>query len=165
MADKSHNFVLHGHSNCHASVMRLARPRGCRAIVLLEVIFSITLMVAAAAVILDSLNACTRLVGRTRTKARAADLAVTYLSRIQKGYLDAEDDGPNECEEDEDWTWQIVSSPVDDASDQGTMKRVEVIIANGSEGYTCRLVHLMPAEVPAGPVAGGAEPPGAGGEP
>jgi len=128
-------------------------------VVLLEVIFAVTLFVAAGAVILGGLNACIRTARDLRLEARGTDLAVTLLSEIQMGLIPAEDDGPTEYEAQEDeslagWTWQIVTSPfIEESSLEGAaLKRVEIVIANAEQNFICRLVQLMPEEDLAEPV-------------
>ena len=115
--------------------------------VLLEVIFALSLFAAAAAVIAGSFSACARSVGRLRIQAVADNLAVTLLSEMQLGFVPPVDDGPNDYPVPyEDWSWEIVTSDVDDLIDaEGpVMMRIEIIIRYAGGGYTRRLRYLVP---------------------
>ncbi len=116
--------------------------------VLLEVILAMSIFFAAAAVIVSGMTACVRSARSLKTEARAANLAVTLLSEIQMGLVPADDDGPNEYDDDEDmqgWTWQIVTSDIQETVDIGSLKQVEIIITSPDGKYVYRLVQLMPA--------------------
>jgi hypothetical protein len=113
--------------------------------VLLEIVFSLTLFVAAGATVIGGLNWSNRSVGAMRVGAHAADLAVSVLSRIQAGEIELKDDGPNPAEyPHEDWTWQVVTSEVDVLEGMPEMVEVQVIVTNAEKPFTYRLVQRMP---------------------
>jgi len=121
-----------------------------RGAVLLEVVLALTLFVMSAAVIGGSVNMSLSALRSVRIQAQAADLAVTKLSEIQMGLRNVADDGPNQYTPDErldDWTWQIVTTPVDSTGvlDSTPPKRVEIVIRNARNNYTYRLVQVMPS--------------------
>jgi type II secretion system protein I len=119
-----------------------------RAAILLEVIFALALLSAAAATILGSLDASVRTARRLRIAAVAEDLVVTLLSEIQLGLVPAQDDGPIEYEEPyEGWTWEVVTSDLEDVIEapESDLKRVEVVVVHVSTGLTRRLGCLLPA--------------------
>ena len=114
---------------------------------LLEVIFALSLFAAAAAVIAGSFSACARSVGRLRIQAVADNLAVTLLSEMQLGFVPPVDDGPTDYPEPyKDWSWEIVTSDVDDVIDaEGpVMMRIEIIIRHAGGECTRRLRYLVP---------------------
>jgi type II secretory pathway pseudopilin PulG len=116
---------------------------------LLEVVLSVAIFVTVAAVGLMSLSACVRAVSRLKLEAQASDLAVTILSEVQMGVLDAVDFGPEPFDPPADeWTWQIAVVDQEIARDIAPMVQVEVIISNPSRGYVYRLAHLLPAAAP-----------------
>jgi hypothetical protein len=116
------------------------------------VVLSVAIFVAVAAVGLMSLSACVRAVGRLQLEAEAADLAVTVLSEVQMGVLEATDTGPESFDPpQDDWTWQIVIQELDVARDVAPMRRVEVVIAHPGRGFVYRLAGLLPTET--GPLA------------
>ena len=127
-------------------------PRAQRgAVVLLEVVIAMALFFGAAVVVLVGLHSSVVAAGRLRLEARAADLAVTLLSELQMGQLAVEDAGPDayEAEALADWTWEVVTSDVEDAwelEDMLPMKRVEVIVACPRKGFTYHLAHFFPPE-------------------
>jgi len=119
-------------------------------VVLLEVILAIALFMSAAGVLGAALHAGMRAGREIRVASQAEDLAVTKLSEIQMGLLDAADAGPNAYEDDgrlADWTWQIVTTAADNTVITPGLneKRVEIIIRNAPANYTYRLTTLLPA--------------------
>jgi hypothetical protein len=132
-----------------SSTLGIRRARVRPGAVLLEVIFSLLLFVVAAVAVVGGLNACIQASGEVRLAAQAADLAVTKVSEIQMGLVPAVDTEPTPFEEEglTDWTWQIVTEPVENnVLELPSMLRVHVIVANGSRNYSYRLTHLMPQE-------------------
>ena len=80
-----------------------------------------------------------------RIVATAEDLAVTTLSEVQMGLLDAAETDPEYFEEPyEEYTWQIVTSPMDEVITEADMTRVEVLIVHEPTGREYRLTHLVP---------------------
>jgi len=137
-----------------------ARPG--RAVALLEVVLALALFFGIAVPLLGGLSACVSAVRQSRLDARAADLAVTLLSEMQIGLVPVVDGGPTPFEEpDQDWTWQVVTAPVDVVVEGASLVRVEVVVRRPDDGYAYRLYHMLPgaddtalADVP----EGGAEP-------
>ncbi|MFP4355732.1 MAG: hypothetical protein ACLFUJ_11475 [Phycisphaerae bacterium] len=118
--------------------------------VLLEVIFAITLLAAAGAVVYSSLSFSARSVRQLRLGAQAADLANSVLAELQMGTLELINDGPVEADGPHwDWTWQtIVDEQPGRDETEPDMLRVEVVVYNDFEDYSFRLVQWMvpPAE-------------------
>ena len=116
-------------------------------VVLLEVIFALSLFAAAAAVISSSFSACASSAGRLRLQAVADDLAVTLLSEMQLGLVEPVDDGPYDFEDPyEDWSWEIVTSSMNDVIDIDgpVMMRVEIVIRHSGGECVRRLTTLVP---------------------
>jgi len=130
------------------------RPARAPGAVLLEVVLALALFVMAAAIVLGGVGRSVDAAIRLQRQARAADLAVTLLSRIQMGQVDPVSDGPNAYadqpnddweEELEDWTWQVVATePAGLDPDAPPLKTVEVIITHVPTGYNYRLAGLRP---------------------
>jgi len=130
---------------------RTPPPATRQGAVLLEVVLALVLFFAAMGVILAGLHRSILACDRLRLEARAGDLAVTLLSEVQMGLVPPTDAGPEAYTEEDlsDWTWQIITTPVSDtlAPTEGPeFRQVEIVIANPLQGYTCRLVQLMPEE-------------------
>ena len=88
---------------------------------------------------MGSLTSSVRAVDRLRLEAQAADLAVTTLSEIEMGILDATDAGPEAFEAAglAGWTRQVIVTRLD-AAGGPPMRRVEAVIANAERGYVRR---------------------------
>ncbi len=123
-------------------------PASRRGGILLEVVLAMVLFFSAGAVILAGLGSAVRGMEQLRLDAQAADLAVTLLSRLQIGNLELTDAGPTEFEpiegpeqELEGWTWQVITTEMQDTIDAGapTGKLVQVIVKNEQKGYSYRL--------------------------
>jgi type II secretory pathway pseudopilin PulG len=125
---------------------RRRQGRHARAVVLLEVLLSLTLFAGAAAVVLSGLQASIRSAGDVRLEAQAADLAVTLLSEVQMGQVAAADAGPEKYTDPSlvDWSWQIITSVPDGEDSQTGLKRAEIVISNDRGNYRFRLAHLLP---------------------
>lgn len=124
-------------------------------IILLEVILSLALFVAAATVAFGALNWSARACGQMRLEAQGADLAVSVLSEIQMGLLPVADSPAKNFQAPmQDWTWQIVTATVEDESIGPQAKRVEITVNNTQQNYTCRLVELMCEDAATAPAAG-----------
>ena len=79
-----------------------------RGAVLLEVILAVVLFAATAGVLASGLQWSVRMVSDMRLEGQAADLAVTVLSLIQIGQIDAVTSGPNAFDwPDDAWTWEV----------------------------------------------------------
>lgn len=133
----------------NGSMSARRRPGGA---VLLEVVLALGIFFMGAAVVAGSLNISITATQRIKLQAQAADLAVTKLSEIQMGLLSVADDGPNAYSEDEnlpDWTWQVVTTPMDEQMvvvAGPVLKRVEIIIRNANMSYVYRLTHVLPSQ-------------------
>jgi len=120
-------------------------PRRRSGVALLEVVLGLALFFGVAMAILAGLSACVRSAHDMRLEAQAADLAITLLSEIQLGAVEIADIGPMAYEDEtlEDWTWQIVVTPVVGNLTELDLTRVEIAIHNTPNGYTHRLYHLL----------------------
>ncbi len=115
-------------------------------VALLEVIFALTLFVTSAAVILSGVSSSINAIIRMQAEAQGADLTVTVLSEIQMGLIEPKDDGPNEFDPPvDDWTWEIVTSELQDIIEGPEMTRIEIVIASESLRHTSRLTYLLPS--------------------
>ena len=114
-------------------------------VALLEVVLALSLFFGVAMVILAGLSACVRSARDIRLEAQAADLAVTLLSEIQLGAVEIEDAGPMAYEDEalEDWSWQLVVTPVVTTLAELDVTRIEIVITNTPHDYTHRLYHLL----------------------
>lgn len=102
---------------------------------------------AMAGVLFLGVDSSVRTARRMRLDAQAADLGVTLLSEIQMGLVDPADAGPEAYEEPlEDWTWEIVTSPLEEMPPDEEVEQVEIIISHASGRCTYRLVQLMAVE-------------------
>ena len=138
------------------------RRGSARAVVLLEVVLSLSLFFGAAMVILSGLNSALRTAQRVQVEAEAADLAVSMLSEIQMGLVPPKDDGPNPYEGEylRDWTWEIVTETYDEPNPELPLPeflRVEVVIRNEATGYVYRISELMTEELLSQPPEEGQE--------
>ena len=128
------------------STMRVGTSAGRRAgTALLEVVLGLALFFAVAVAILAGLSACVRSARDMRLQARAADLAITLLSEMQLGAVEIEDAGPMAYEDEalEDWSWEVVVTPVIGNLTELELTRVEIVIYNTPYDYTHRLYHLL----------------------
>lgn len=124
--------------------MRRDRPTTRRAAALLEIIFAISLLAAAAGTILSAFDASIDSLARLRLTGQASDLAVTLLSQVQMGDLPAADDGPNQYEEPlEDWSWEIVAEDLPEPIEGAVMKKVRIIVTNTVQDYAYELAYLV----------------------
>ena len=116
----------------------------CAGVALLEVILALALFVAAATVILSSLSSSVHAVNEITLSAQADDLAATVLTQIEIGQIALNDAGPTPFDDpSSDWTWQIITSAIDDTTQTLPLKRVEVVIVQPASSYTRRLVELI----------------------
>jgi len=114
-------------------------------VALLEVVLALALFFGVSVAILAGLSACVRSARDVRLEAEAADLAITLLSEMQLGAVEIEDAGPVAYEDEtlQDWTWQVVVTPVVGNLTDLELTRVEIIIRNTPNDYTHRLYHLL----------------------
>lgn len=106
-----------------------------------------TLFFAAASIVLTGTNRSIRAVFRLRRDIQATDLAVTLLSEIQMGLVEPADAGPEGYDEPlENWTWEIVTTVLEDQPVEEDVMQVEIIITHSSTGYQRRLVHWLPTD-------------------
>jgi hypothetical protein len=116
-------------------------------VALLEVVLALAVFFGVAVAILGGLSVCMRSATQVREEAQAADLAVTVLSEVQMGMLDAIDAGPTPFEDPfADWTWQTAAVPVEAAVAGLEMTRIEIVVRNTLDGYQYRLYELTPVE-------------------
>ena len=126
-----------------------------RAAVLLEVIFALVLFFSAAGVVVGTLHSSVGALSRMRVSARAADLAVTLLSKLQLAEGPLQDQGPEPYEDEalKDWSFQVVTSDVDNVNLDAPVTRVVVVITHTITGYTHRLVQFFAGEDEPAPAA------------
>ena len=132
-----------------------SRCRHSGGAILLEVILALTLFFLTAGVVTGSLYTSIRAARTIKLSAQAEDLAVTKQSELKAGILPVVDAGPEPFAQEGDlaqWTWQVVTAPVDQVTIlQGPqLKRVEIIIHNVPANYTCRLSEIMSSAVDEG---------------
>ncbi|MCX5677229.1 MAG: hypothetical protein NTX87_19765, partial [Planctomycetota bacterium] len=124
-------------------VRRPAAPK--RAVALLEVVLALALFFGVAVAILGGLSVCMRSVTQVREDAYAADLAVTVLSEVQMGVLEAADAGPTPFEDPfADWTWQTAVATLETTVPGLEMTQIEITVKNMLDGYSYRLHELLP---------------------
>ena len=121
--------------------------------VLLEVVVALALFFGAAVVMVVGMQGSIVAAQNLKIEARAANLTITLLSKLQTGDLPLEDAGPTEYENENlaNWTWEIVTEEiVDDIIDAEIteelpeLKRVTIIVTYVPLGREFRLVRLMP---------------------
>jgi hypothetical protein len=124
------------------SQRRTSRRAGA---VLLEVVLALVLFVGAAAVLTSGLSSSLDSVERLRLNTHAADLAVTVLSELQMGVKSMALSSAQRFEAPlEEWTWEVLSSPVQADSDSTSdFKRIEVIIRHEDPPVTYRLGQVL----------------------
>ena len=129
--------------NTHLHPWRARRPH-CGS-VLLEVVLALTLFAAAAVIIGTGLNASVNSAERLRQQAHAADLAITVMSELQMGVRSPAQPGPEAFPAPfTNWTWEVVSTPLDAAPDAGSFATVEVIIRHTESELVHRLGQILP---------------------
>jgi hypothetical protein len=133
---------------------RLYVPASSSGIILLEVILSLALFVSAAGVAIGAFNWSAQACGQMRLEAKAADLAVSVLSEIQMGLLPVGDSPAKNFQEPmQNWTWQVVTTTLQDDTMGPQSKQVEIIVNNTQENYTYHLVEVMPEDSTTAPPA------------
>jgi type II secretory pathway pseudopilin PulG len=116
-------------------------------VALLEVVLALAVFFGVAVTILGGLSVCMRSATQVREEAQAADLAVTVLSEVQMGMLEAVDAGPTPFEDPfADWTWQTVAVPVEATVPGMEMTQIQIIVKNTIDGYMYRIYELLPIE-------------------
>jgi type II secretory pathway pseudopilin PulG len=133
---------------------------GRRGIALLEVVLAVTIFVGLAVAILSGLGLSIRSAGTLRQQAQATDLAVTVLSEIQLGTIQAADGSPTAFDPPfADWTWQTVLGTAELTEIGVTdVQPIQIVIKNTATGYAYRMYELVPvATTPSSetPVSGG----------
>ena len=115
-----------------------------RGAILLEVIFSLTLFAAMAAVVIGGLNSCIQTANDLRIKAQAVDMAVTLLSEIQMGLVPPTNDGPTDYPPpDDEWCWQITTATMDPVPQAPAQTQVTITVTNKAEAYSYSLVYVV----------------------
>ena len=111
---------------------------------LLEVVLSLLLFVAAVAVVSSALNASMETMQRQRFSMHAANLAATMHAEIDMGLRGTDAGGPEPFEKPfEGWTWQIAQRmPGEAGSEGGGLASVEVIVRNTNSPAVYRLAQL-----------------------
>jgi len=129
---------------------KASRQRG---IALLEVVLALAIFVGVAMAVCGGLSVSVRSARFVREEAQATDLAVTILSEIQMGLVQAADAGPTPFEAPyADWTWQtVLALGLPTGQEAADMPQVEVLVRNTPSGYAYHLYQLMPAGATATP--------------
>lgn len=96
--------------------LQIVRTRHARAVVLLEVVLALTLLVGTVATVGAAMNSCSEAAVRLRIRTRAADMAVTLLSEVQLGLIDAVTTVEKTYDDEAlaDWVWCIDTEEVED---------------------------------------------------
>lgn len=122
------------------------RPRQ-PGIALLEVVLALSLFVVGSGILSLSLRSVMQTNWRMDLQAQAANLATTRMSEIQMNPFGLAEEGPTPYEEPlEDWTWQVLASPLEEAPE---MRRVEVIVTHAPSGIAERQVQWLAIPEPA----------------
>jgi hypothetical protein len=126
---------------------RFQIARAGRGVALLEVVLALALFFGVAVTILGGMSVCMRSVTQVREDAYAQDLAITVLSEVQMGVLDAVDAGPTPFEDPfADWTWQTAVATVETTVPGLEMTQIEITVRNTLDGYSFRLFELLPPD-------------------
>lgn len=142
-----------------------ARPSGA---ILLEVVFALALLAAAAGVILGSMSASIHAAERVRSEATLADVSVTLSSLVQMGLVPM-DDAEGQAFEDpklEGWTYTIKTTAIDTGVTAGDgapteLKHVTLTVTapnNGGSLLTASLMRVPTTglnSLTSGPIGGG----------
>jgi len=149
----SQRMHLVSRSQAAGIAFRPSEAHGERGAVLLEVVLALVLFVAAATVLTSGLSSSLDSLDRLRLNTHAADLGVSVMSELQLGIKSVGLSGPQKFEAPlEDWTWEVVSSPMQaDADDSNPFKKIEVIIRHEDPPVVYRLgqvVRIDPAVAP-----------------
>jgi type II secretory pathway pseudopilin PulG len=135
-------------------------PQGA---ILLEVVFALALLAAAAGVILGGMTSSIHAAERVRSEADVADVSVTLASRIQMGLVPMEDAQDQAFDDPrfDGWTFSIKATPID-AVTGSDLKHVEVTVTSPDKKVTMRTATLMHAATTGGLNTISAEPIGGG---
>ena len=146
-----------------------AQPAGA---ILLEVVFSLALLAAAAGVILGSMSSSIHAAERVRAEATLADVLVTVKSHIQMGLIPMDDVEAQAFDDPklEGWTYTVKAAAVESSIDTGgaaaesvpaELKHVEVTVFAPNNGGLMRSATLMRVpttglnSITTGPIGGG----------
>ena len=117
-------------------------------VVLLEVVISLSIFFIAAAIVFAGMSSSLKAVGTLRSRMHATDLAVTKISELKMGLIEALSFGPepfdSENERLKDWEYQIEASPAEATSDSAPMTRVTVTIIQTQLDQEYPLTTLLP---------------------
>jgi hypothetical protein len=123
-------------------IFRNANARNEAGAVLLEVVLSLLLFVAAVAVVSSALNASMNSVERQRLAMHAANLAATVHAEIDLGIRTTESPGPEAFEAPfENWTCEIAQGNLaeTESAESNALTRIEVVIRNTNSPNVFRL--------------------------
>lgn len=118
--------------------------RNCEGAILLEVVLSLLLFVAAVAVVSSALNASMDSIQRQRASMHAANLAATVHAELDLGIRGAESVGPEPFTNSfEGWTWQMAPVATEGETGEASgLTSVEVIIRSTNSPAVYRLAQL-----------------------
>ncbi len=82
---------------------------------------------------------------RVVLQAKAIDLAVTRLSELEMAGGTAQNEGPTPYDDpDQDWTWQVATSPAELPPAAPSATQVQVIITYVPTGFSYTITHIEP---------------------
>lgn len=125
---------------------RVARDGRCDSgVVLLEVVLSLVLFAATAAIITGVLNSGVDGVERQKLRIHAANLAVTVISELQMGLRSWDAAGPEPFPVPfEGWTWELAMQPVGGEIGESTgLTQVEVAVRHKDPPLVHRLAQVL----------------------
>ncbi len=111
-------------------------------VVLLEVVLSLTLLVAAVTTVAGALTRCHASANRLDLRGRTIDLAVTLRSEVMLGVIEPAQTDPVAYEDEAlaDWTWQLDVETLDEID---RTVRVVGTVRHEPTGIRSRLAWLM----------------------
>lgn len=125
--------------------------RSGRAVVLLDVLLSLTLFALAAAVVGAALQSCFAAAANARDQAEGLNLVESVLAQLEIGQLEMIDTPPSQFTIDteesegvvlsEGWTYEIFA---EDLTDLPGLRVVTVIVRHDQSPTVCRLTQWMP---------------------
>lgn len=122
--------------------------RNHRGAVLLEVVLSLSIFFIAAAIVFAGMSSSLKAVGSLRTRMHATDLAVTKISELKMGKIDAMSFGQtpldSQSERMKNWEYRIEASPAETTSDSAPMTRVTVTIIQTQLDQEYQLTTFLP---------------------
>jgi len=121
---------------------RMIHERGAA---LMEVLLALALFVAAAAVVTTALSASMDSLERQRLGLHALDLASSTLAELQLGIRPVASESPQAALPPyQDWTREVIVTPLEADGDVPALLQVEVVIRHQSAPIVQRLAQAFP---------------------